>query len=107
MTDHATQIAADIEAEAAAAAIQRGDLVLDYGEAGHMTAPPGADTPPTVLCAVRIPADLDRRIQAIADRRYAGNVSAAGPGITEAGDDRQVSLAAILRAVARTGNDAG
>ncbi|GAB1639588.1 hypothetical protein [Krasilnikovia sp. MM14-A1259] len=106
MTDNEYETAAELQAHAdaarAAEGFLAGDVQIDYD--GTAELPPVPEGEPMVMRGVRIPAEMDRRIKAAADR--AGIPFSAlirqwiELGLTESEDDQSVSLAHLRRAIA-------
>lgn len=64
----AEELRAEAEAAQAAEAFTRGEVDLDYAQAGRVEAPPAAQAEPMVMRGVRMPASLDQRVRAAAER---------------------------------------
>lgn len=103
-TPTTAELRAETEAGQAADAVAAGHLDLDYAAAGSVPAPPAADAEPMVMRGVRLPVSLDQRVRAAADQTGVPFSALIREwielGLTDADSDRQVSLAALRRAIA-------
>ena len=92
------------DAAAAAEAFQRGETRLVYHQAGGVPAPPPPESEPMVVRGLRLPVALDRRVRAAAEAMGVSYSAVIREwievGLTEAENDRPISLAAVRRAIA-------
>lgn len=100
----AAELRAMAQAEEIAEAFQRGEVELDFSQAGKVEPPPVPEAEPMVMRGLRLPVGLDRRVR---EHAQAVGVSWSALvrewielGLTEAETDRRVSLAALRRAIA-------
>lgn len=100
----AAELRAEAKATEAAEAFSRGELDLDYTQAGKVEAPPAAEAEPMVMRGVRLPVGLDQRVRAAAEQAGVPFSTLIREwielGLTETETDQQVSLAALRRAIA-------
>jgi predicted DNA-binding protein len=99
-----TETHSERELAAAAAEIAAGNVVYDFGRAGHVELPPPPDGESMVVRSLRLPLELEQRVKAAASvRKVPVSVLLREwieQSLTALEDDQPISRADALRAVA-------